>query len=259
MNILKIRSQIRKCILDSLSKISNPKYGVHILNGHYIGEKDIDSDVFYDLLNKLKCSVDFIDFDEAAKFIRHNQIPPKVKLVAFSFDDGFAECYTKIKPVLDHYKIKAGFFINPNFIDGDAAYIRKFQQEVVFVDQHKGPMTWDEVKILANEGHIIGAHSMDHVRLNVSDLNLLKYQMGECKIVIERNLKIDCDYFAYPYGRLKDISQEAIDLANKLFYFNFTQDNYRKYFSFEGKFINRRHFECNWPVGHVRYFLAKKK
>ena len=255
---MKYRSYIRKIILDILANSSFPKNGIHILNGHFIAPFSESSEVFFDLINELSKEVDFINIQEASNLILNKTISTGEKLVAFTFDDGFEECYTKIKPTLDHFDIKAAFFVNPNFIDGDKAYIDNFIKNVIYLDGYKLPMSWDQLSILKKEGHSIGAHTMDHLRLKSSQIDVLEYQIIECKKAIENRLGGTCDFFAYPYGKLQDISEEAITIAVDTFKYNFTQTNHKKYFSFNEQFINRRHFEGNWPLGHLNYFLGKK-
>ena len=256
--MFKFRNTLRKIYLDIFSIFSVPKNGVHILNGHFIAQYSEKKEIFFDLLNALSQSVDFINIQDASDLILTKKIPLKQKLVAFTFDDGFEECFTKIKPSLDYFGIKAAFFINPNFINGNDMYIENFLNNVVFLNGFKPPMGWDQIIELKNEGHIIGAHTMDHLRLDIQDKEKLEYQIKQCKFYIENKLGNKCEYFAYPYGQLQDISDEAIKMADDNFKYNFTQSNYRKYFSFDGKFINRRHFEGIWPVQHVKYFLKTK-
>jgi len=200
--------------------------------------------------------VKFIDFEDAAQRIRNKTFPKNECLLAFTWDDGFEECYTKIKPVLDEWKLKAAFFINPSFIDGDVSYREYFKKEIVLTS--KDPMTWGMVKQLADEGHTIGAHTHDHLLLNSNDINFLKYQIVGSKERIEEQLGNEVKHFAFPYGQLRHISQLGVDIACSTFPFVYSQDNYRHYFSFDGKVINRRHFECDWPLNHVVYFLKAK-
>lgn len=233
--------------------------GIHILNGHFLSlNNDASPEIFQKLLEKLKdYGVKFINFEEAALRIKNSEFPPDQCLVAFTWDDGFEECFTKIKPVLDSWNIKAGFFINPNFIDGDLEYREHFKKNIVLTD--KNPMTWEMIKTLANEGHVIGAHTLDHLSLNTEDIVFLKAQIEGSKQRIENKLGIDVKHFAFPFGQLKYISAIGVDIACKTFPFVYSQDNYRHYFSFDGRVINRRHFECDWPLNHVLYFLKKKR
>ncbi|MGE0078237.1 MAG: polysaccharide deacetylase family protein [Bacteroidales bacterium] len=215
------------------------------------------SEIFDELINALlKKKIKFINFEEAVTRIKSKQIVSEC-LIAFTFDDGFEECFTKIKPVLDKYGIKASFFINPNFVEGDGLYRKWFTEKQVLVN--KNPMTWDQIKTLSDEGHTIGAHTLDHLDLNSNDREMLYYQIKESKDVIEKKLGIPCNHFAFPFGRLENISAIGVDISRQYFDFVYSQSNYRYYFSFNGQVINRRHFEANWPLKHVIYFLKSKR
>ena len=254
-----IRKKARGFLLDLLSLESDPKPGIHILNGHFLSEHSYaPMELFYRQLNTLLSNgVGFINFDQAVSLIKKEELPDDRCLVAFTFDDGFEECYTKIRPVLNDVGIKAGFFINPGFIDGDDVYQKNFKENIVFTE--KPPMTWEQVIVLKNEGHIIGSHTMDHTMLGIQNDEVLEYQLGESKKQIEQRLNANCEYFAFPYGRPEHMSQSAIETAGKHYRYIFSQSNYQHYYSFGKKVINRRHFECNWPYKHVIYFLKTKK
>jgi len=259
MKLLAIRKILRKSILDKLSINSNPQNGIHILNGHFLSlGPSVPNSVFeMQLIALSESGVEFIDFDIAVKRIEKEDFPENRCQVAFSFDDGFEECYSKIRPILNKYGIKACFFINPNFVDGDKQYKENFKKNIVFTD--KDPMSWEQISELQKEGHFIGAHTMDHLKLDIDDKDILDFQIGESKKIIEERLNISCDYFAFPYGKLEHISSTGVDIAAKHFKYIFSQSNYKHYFSFNKKVINRRHFECDWPYKHTLYFLKKKK
>ncbi len=255
---MKYRSLFRKHLIDILSFGAKPNVGIHILNGHFLSlNNDAPPEIFQKLLEKLKdYGVKFINFDEAALRIKNSEFPKSECLVAFTWDDGFEECFSKIKPVLDTWNLKAGFFINPNFIDGDSNYRENFKKNIVLTD--KNPMTWQMIKQMSAEGHTIGAHTLDHFSLKTEDIDFLKHQIEGSKKRIEEQLNIQVEHFAFPYGQLKYISEAGVEVACKTFPFVYSQDNYRHYFSFNGKVINRRHFECDWPLNHVLYFLKTK-
>jgi peptidoglycan/xylan/chitin deacetylase (PgdA/CDA1 family) len=232
---------------------------VHILNGHQICRGEITGNTkenFRILLNKLSRYVEFIRFEEAVKRIVSKANIQK-PLVAFSFDDGFSDCMP-IAEVLQEFGVNAAFFINPNFVEGNEEYIDDFLKNVVLTP-NKHPMRWDEIKRLQATGHIIGAHTMDHYRINTFDEEVLNYQICHCKEVIENNLGSTCEYFAFPYGRLEHANIQSIKMACKCYPYVFSQSNYKHYFSFSGAVINRRHFEPFWSLRHVKYFLSVKK
>ena len=256
----KLRNIVRGCVLDVLGAVSKPAPGVHILNGHMItrGEaQPAHAEAFRRMLQQLSESVEFIRFEEAARMIAAGHYPDR-PLVAFSFDDGFTDCADMICPALEDYGVNAALFINPNFVEGDEAYIRHFTESTVLTPG-KRPMRWDVVRRLRDRGHVIGAHTLDHYMINTDDSCELSRQIVGSKEAIERNLGAPCQHFAFPYGRLEHANRTAIDIACRAFDYVYSQSDYKHYTSFEGRVINRRHFEPFWKIGHVRYFLSCHK
>ena len=230
--------------------------GVHILNSHYIGREDISIEVFSNLLKKLNNQANFIKIQDALTLIKEKESLNE-KLIAFTFDDGFEECYTKVAPVLKSFNTNAAFFINPGFINGDQSYIENFNNNIVHVK--KNPMTWEMIKELHNDGFIIGNHTMDHKRLIGLNDEENEFQISESKRLIEEQLGTTCDHFAWTYGTLNDIDNKALELALKEHQYVFSGDNYTKYYSLDNRVLNRRHIEGDWPLSHVKYFLSHPK
>jgi len=252
-----IRWFLRNNILDLLSLFSKPAKGIHILNGHMISKNDSHIEVFLNQLEELNKITTFIKIEDAVDLITQRKKVDDV-LIAFSFDDGFEECATMIAPALEQFGTNGLFFINPNFVEGDEAYIKNFTDNIVLAPG-KLPMRWDDIIKIRNAGHVIGAHTLDHFMINNNDLFELEHQIGDCKKIIEANLGEPCDYFAIPFGKLEHANPASLDLAEKYYKYVFTQSNYKSYFSYNGKAVNRRHFEPNWPVKHVKYFISHQK
>jgi peptidoglycan/xylan/chitin deacetylase (PgdA/CDA1 family) len=250
---------VRKHYIDVIGKWATPQYGVHILNGHYIDvNNETTSDIFYDTLNKLSKEVDFISFEEGSKLVKDRTIPTNQKLVCFSFDDGYEECFTKIKPVLDAFNIKACFFICPNYVEADAEYVSHFLKNNVFLDTSKISMTWAQIKQLHTEGHLIGSHTLNHINCKTPPLSILDFELSETKRIIETQLNAPCEHFAYTYGKIEHFSEAALVCAEKYYPYIYSQAGHRNYFSFEGRVLNRRHFEGFWEKHQVAYYLKKK-
>jgi peptidoglycan/xylan/chitin deacetylase (PgdA/CDA1 family) len=251
-----LRQFARNRVLDLLGAFSHPANGIHILNGHRtIDEKEPDT--FRLMLKSLSRYVTFVKIEDAVQMIM-NQERPCSPLVAFTFDDGFIECYDHFSCVLEEYGVNALFFINPNYVEGNQKYIDYFNNNIVMTPG-KQPMRWEQIKELSKRGHVIGAHTMDHYMINTEDVEILKHQIGDCKEVIETNIGKECDYFAFPYGKLTHANRLSIDIACQQYKYVFSQSDYKHYFSFDGRVINRRHFEPFWPHRHVFYFLSCNK
>jgi len=252
-----MRNLIRNTVLSTLGIFKSITNGVHILNSHYIGREDLPAAIFHDLLIKLSKQADLLKFEDAVELIATKNVN-KIKAIAFSFDDGFEECYTKIAPVLNDFNTNAAFFVNPGFIDGNESYINNFQQNKVHVN--KKPMTWEQLKGLHQQGFIIGNHTKDHVKLKELNHEELITQIVNSKKLIEEKINGNCDYFAWTYGGMNDIDKNALELALNNHKYIFSCDNYTQYHSLNNtQIINRRHIEGDWPINHINYFLSKGK
>jgi peptidoglycan/xylan/chitin deacetylase (PgdA/CDA1 family) len=256
----KSRAILRSITLDILGYTANPSVGVHLLNSHLLSmDKDLDANFFDHQLKVLSRKSTIIPFEEAVDLIKMKK---KVNhsLIAFSYDDGFAECYTHIAPVIEKYNGYACFFVNPNFINGDKEYVTNFLKDKVHLPAYKKPMNWNQITDLHNRGHLIGAHTMDHIRVSeMFNLELLHYQIGECKKVIESTVCNNCDYFAFTYGHPgRDFDLNSVLIAENYYKYIFSASNWRNYFSYNEKVLNRRHYEPYWNASHINYFLSKK-
>lgn len=255
--IHQLRKNLRDSTLDALGLFAKPIKGIHILNGHTIHRTKPDMDIFLSQLKEMQKFSTFIKIEEAVNLISLRKNVNDV-LIAFTFDDGFEECASMIAPALEQFGTNGMFFINPNFVDGDEKYILNFTENVV-LSPGKRPMRWNDVIKLHTAGHLIGAHTLDHYMINSEDASELNHQIADCKTRIEHRLNSPCDYFAFPFGRIEHSNPLSIDIALRNYKYVFSQSNYKYYFSYNGKVINRRHFEPYWPIEHVKYFISHLK
>lgn len=251
-----IRQVCRGIILHVGGCCAKPSNGIHIITAHMSHRTKPDIKYMEQTMENLSKIVRFVRIEDAVQMIEHHEIVDE-PLCAFTFDDGFDDCYYNIAPVLEQYGTNAIFFVNPNFVAGGEEYIKHFTEKTVLTPG-KRPMRWNQLKDLQDRGFIIGAHTMDHYLTAKDDEKELEYQIVECKRVIEEKLGMPCDYFAWPYGKLEHTSEKAVNIACDAYKHVFSQTDYRHYFSFDGKVVNRRHFEPFWPFNHVKFFLSKR-
>lgn len=258
-----LRTKFRFVLLNILGNFATPSNYVHIINGHRASKmppNEEDYKAYKEKLLYLRKHCDFVNIDEAITLINEHKNVQR-PTIAFTFDDGYSDCYTHIAPILEEFGVNAVFFINPHFADaaeGNEDYIKYFTTHVT-MSPGKRPMSWAQIKDLQNRGFIIGAHTLDHYMVNQGSRQELLRQIVDCKKVIEEKLGKTCDYFAWPYGKISQTNEEAVDIALNTYKYVFSQSDYKHYYSFEGKVINRRQAEPWWPIGHIKYFLSCKK
>jgi peptidoglycan/xylan/chitin deacetylase (PgdA/CDA1 family) len=110
--------------------------------------------------------------------------PLPSKSVILSFDDGWGDQYTYAFPILEKYHYPATFFVFTNAID------------------HKGFLTWDDLKQIVAAGMTIGDHSRSHPYLTqITSTSTLVDEIAGSKQILESKLGISVDEFAYPFGQ----------------------------------------------------------
>lgn len=245
--------------MNLFSEGASPSNCVHILNGHFIEnlESQFSKQKFDVFIENLSSFFHLISLEEAVSLIENKAIVTEPKL-ALTFDDGFLECYTTMLSVFEKYNVKASFFINPLSIENqENGFASYFIRKNLNICLDKKFMTWDMVKEIQSLGHVIGSHTTTHANLKGLTTFELQKEIIDSKKIIENITGHPCDFFAFPFGTREYFDQYAIDLVIKTYRYAFTSEFYSNYF-FEGNknILSRRHFECNWPLEHIKYFTS---
>ena len=122
--------------------------------------------------------------------------PPPVSTGAISitFDDGWAETYTRAFPLLKEAGLRANAAIWPVAIDG----------------RYGGFMRIDHVRALHDAGWTIVSHSMTHPHLTTVSDDSLEWQLRESKAWIERNGFRTPKFFVVPFHNWGERERTAI-------------------------------------------------
>lgn len=122
-----------------------------------------------------------ISFQQLEETFRDGEdLPPRPVII--TFDDGHDEHASIAAPILSRFNLTATFFIHTGFIG------------------QVNSMTWDDVRELARRGFEIGSHTRTHPHLTaLSDRQLVEELEGS-KEDIKRELGIEPEVVAYPFG-----------------------------------------------------------
>lgn len=110
--------------------------------------------------------------------------PLPAKPALLTFDDGYADSFTLLFPLLQKYRVPALIFLITDFIG-----------------QKPGYLTWQQVKTMQQSGLVdFASHTCSHARLrSLSDADILR-ELTQSKQKIETELGTVCDAFCYPFG-----------------------------------------------------------
>ena len=123
------------------------------------------------------------------------------KTVAITFDDGYASTLKLARPILDRFEMPATVFVPTDFIGGGPMAWPGIDQWMG--GEHESelmPMSWDEVRELADGGWEIGSHTKSHPHLPEIPDDRLDEELAESRRTCERMLDRRCFSLAYPYG-----------------------------------------------------------
>ncbi|MFT5819064.1 MAG: peptidoglycan/xylan/chitin deacetylase (PgdA/CDA1 family) [Crocinitomix sp.] len=116
--------------------------------------------------------------------------------ICLTFDDGHESDHTIVAPLLNEFNYKASFFPTlSNFLSNNNR--------------------WQEYRILAENGHVIGAHGVTHKYLSNLKAKDQFYELNFSKTFIEEKIGQSPRYFALPGGKY---NRKTLQLAQQCGY-----------------------------------------
>jgi len=116
-----------------------------------------------------------------------DKIDFKQKALIITFDDGYADNYDIVLPLLAKYDMKATVFMVASFV-GDPYFLNEAQ-----------------LKAMSASGHIrIGSHTWNHRNLSLLTEEEIKEQLTRSQNELAKICEQDIRTIAYPYGGFND-------------------------------------------------------
>ncbi len=131
--------------------------------------------------------------------------------ISITFDDGYLDNYETAAPILEEHGLPATFFIASGFIGTNT--VPRWDRE--FADP-PGWMSWEQVKSLSKRGFEIGCHTKSHADLGQISPREARIELHESRAELQDRLGIRADLFAYPFGGIKHMSPENLELVRQM-------------------------------------------
>lgn len=168
-----------------------------ILTYHHIGSGTnplfVKSEIFDAQMDYLKKKgYTAVTLKEVVENLQSGQVLPN-KPVVLTFDDGYRDFYGNALPILSKYSLRATLFVITQLVGGDD-YV-----------------TWDQLRVIVSSGLVtIGDHTLSHVSLPSVEEPEARNQILSAKSILETNLGVTVDTFAYPYGGVSEEAEKVL-------------------------------------------------
>lgn len=126
------------------------------------------------------------------------------KPIILTFDDGFADFYTNVFPVLKSYGFTATLYIVTAFTGGTSRWLKDEQ------DAARPLLNWEQLAEISAGGIECGAHSHSHAQLDILPSDMAREEIKSCKQILEKQLSQSITSIAYPYGYHSDTVKQIV-------------------------------------------------
>jgi peptidoglycan/xylan/chitin deacetylase (PgdA/CDA1 family) len=129
--------------------------------------------------------------------------PPHQKTLAVTFDDGYRSVL-EAAPILSGLGLVGTVFAVTDWVERDRPMVWGGIEGWLGGPHHLEltPLSWQELRSLAESGWEIGSHTCSHPRLCSLDEPNLARELGASRQACEERLERACRSIAYPYGEV---------------------------------------------------------
>ncbi len=131
--------------------------------------------------------------------------------VCITFDDGYADNCDAALPYLLGNDIPLTYFVASEHVLSDLPFPHDIQHGELL-----RPNTPAQIRALAQAGVEIGAHTRTHANLGAASLPAVEDEIAGSKQDLEQLTGTPVRYFAFPYGQVENMSQQACDVARTI-------------------------------------------
>lgn len=132
---------------------------------------------------------------------------PNRKRIALTFDDGYRDFYTNVRPILREFDVPATVFVITDLLDDAAPRTQVMNTGHLFET-----LTGDQVRDLADDPRVtVGNHTRTHHDLGTHERrDIIEDEILGAQRDLRERFGIDADRFSYPNGKYNPVSTAVV-------------------------------------------------
>jgi peptidoglycan/xylan/chitin deacetylase (PgdA/CDA1 family) len=142
-------------------------------------------------------------FELVDALVARQTIPPKS--VVLTFDDALLDFYSQAAPVLRRLGLPATVFVPT----GHCGHTTRWTSQSSRTEEWP-LMSWQQLREVAEQGFILGAHSVSHPMLTEITQGDAVREIADSKAELETRTGKPVEFFCYPYGLWNDRVREIV-------------------------------------------------
>ena len=132
------------------------------------------------------------------------------RLVAITFDDGYADFLTVAIPLLVDRGFGATVYVPSAYVGRTAGWLARVSEST------RAVMSWSALADVAQAGFEIGGHGENHIALDAVPMRIANREIRASRTVLEDALGVAVTTMAYPFGYQSAATRRLVKAAGYL-------------------------------------------
>ncbi|RJP28113.1 MAG: polysaccharide deacetylase family protein [Candidatus Omnitrophota bacterium] len=192
--LFKVIVFVRKKILKKTRVIVLAYHSIADYSPVYANKKEFITPIrqFRRQVSYLKNNFHIVPFEEFKSILQNGRVNEDIAVL--TFDDGHRDVFSNALSIISEFKLPAVFFLTTGFI-GRENYL-----------------TWEQVNMMRARGFEFGCHTVTHPHLDRISSDMVKREVMESKLELEKRIGKEINYFSYPYG---DYNESVVSIIKE--------------------------------------------
>jgi peptidoglycan/xylan/chitin deacetylase (PgdA/CDA1 family) len=215
------------------------------LTSHLISDRHhrmaLPTEAFFDVVGYLKKFYRIVSFSEACRLLKAGKNDQPT--LALTFDDGYEDNFVNLRAVCEEMEIPVTLFVATDPVTFHREFAHDFRRGLLGFRA----LTWEQIRYWSAGDAEFHSHTCSHYDCGSTDEALLTRELIESKRVLEEQLGKPVTAFAFPFGKLNNMSNPAVAIAGRIydhFLSSFGGENIPSA-SDDHKHLRRKHLQGN--------------